>query len=272
MMASDLHIHTTASDGKLTPEAVVAEAKAAGLSYIAITDHDTVGALFLLEERGLLQDRDLHIIPGVEFSIDLADREVHILGYGIEFHHAVLLERLNFLSMSRRGRFDRMIEKVQALGYDMKRDEVLALVGAQGSLGRPHIARALVEKGYFKKVSDVFDALLEKGRPGYEPHAKLTYPEVLDLIRSAGGKSILAHPGMIGDDQIVAEIISAGINGLEVYHPKHDNVMRDRYKKMAEQHGLLVTGGSDYHAIKSRYPEQLGLFTVDDVLAIAILS
>lgn len=271
-MASDLHIHTTASDGKLTPEAIVAEAKEAGLSYIAITDHDTVRGLFSLEEKGLLSDKKLHIIPGVEFSIDLADREVHMLGYGIDFHCTALLERLKFLSNSRRGRFDRMIEKVRALGYDINREEVLNLVGAQGSLGRPHIARALVEKGYYSKMSDVFDSLLEKGRPGYEPHAKLTYPEVLEFIHLAGGKSVLAHPGMIGDEKIVAEIISAGVNGLEAYHPKHDDGMTRRYKELAQKHGLLVTGGSDYHAVKSRFPEQLGIFTVDDALAAAVVS
>lgn len=271
-MGADLHIHTTASDGRSSPQEIVDQAIAAGLTHIAITDHDTVNGLIELYQGGDLNSKPLTVIPGIEFSTDLPQNEVHILGYHVDIFHPALVEQLAIIVDDRWKRVERTLTKLTRLGYPIEYNRVVELAGSATAVGRPHIARALVEKGYFANVTDVFHALLHKNGPAYVPHYKLDYRSVLKLITAAGGIPVLAHPGLIGDDRIVEDIIAAGIRGIEVYHPRHDSTQNRKYLDLAGTHHLLVTGGSDFHAIPSRFPGKLGIFTIPAELAVHLTA
>ncbi len=265
-MPADLHIHTTASDGHLSPQEIIDQAILSNLNCIAITDHDTVDGLLELDRSGYLAGKPLNLIPGIEFSTDLPQYEVHILGYRIDIFNQTLRQQLSVLVGDRQERVKETLRKLAALGYSIKYEQVVKSAGAATAIGRPHIARVLVEKGYFPTITAVFNALLHKNGPAYVPHTKLDYPTVLNIIRQAGGFSVLAHPGLIGDDRIVQDIIAAGIDGIEVYHPRHNAAQTKKYRKLAKKHQLLITGGSDFHAIPGRFPEKLGIFTIPDPL------
>ena len=266
-MPSDLHMHTTYSDGKLTPEELVAKAKEVGLSYMAITDHDTVEGISHLYENGLYPARGIHIIPGIEFSAHHPTREIHILGYNIDIYYGELVDKLNDVTEARWTRFSEMVEKLQNLGYEISETEVLTIAGASRSISRSHIGRVLVKKGYFPTVRDAFEAMLMKGKHAYVPHYHLEVEDIIGLIKAAGGTPVLAHPKLIGDDRIVEDLCCRGIEGLEVFYPQHDAEDTARYLEMAKRYNLLVTGGSDFHGFATRYPQALGVFTIDDCWA-----
>ncbi|MCI6085516.1 PHP domain-containing protein [Selenomonas sp.] len=266
-MASDLHMHTTYSDGKLTPEELVAAAKTAGLHYIAITDHDTVEGVAHLYENGYFPCKGIHVIPGIEFSAHHPTQEIHILGYNIDIYNGELADKLNDVSEARWSRFSEMVEKIQKLGYDLRETDVLAIAGASKSISRSHMARALMKKGYFKTVREAFDELLKKGKPAYVPHYRLDVEEIIELVHQAGGKAVLAHPKLVYDDAIVQRICASGIDGMECFYPQHDEAETQKYLAMAKEHDLMITGGSDFHGIPTRYPAEVGVFTVDDAYA-----
>ena len=263
-MASDLHMHTSFSDGKLTPEELVAAAKAAGLAYMAITDHDTVEGIRHLYENGMYPARGIHIIPGIEFSAHHPTQEIHILGYNIDIYHSDMEYKLSQVTDARWSRFSEMVERLQSQGYAIKEADVVKLAGVSKSISRSHIARVLVKNGYFATVRDAFDKMLEKGRPAYVPHYRLEVDEIIDLIHSAGGTAVLAHPKLIKDDSIAEDICKKGIEGIEAFYPRHDEEDTKRYLAMAERHHLMVSGGSDFHGYPTRWPSELGLFTVED--------
>lgn len=269
-MASDLHVHTTFSDGRLTPEEIVAAAKDAGLSYIAITDHDTVEGIRHLYEQGLYPSKTLHIIPGIEFSCEVDEHDVHILGYDFDIYNQALEDKVTELSESRWARFSQMVEKLQDIGYAITESDVLQIAGTSRAIGRAHMARALVKKELVGSVREAFDKLLEHGQPAYVPHYRIEPEDAIALIRNAGGMPVLAHPKLVGDDAIVERMLALDFGGLEVYYPRHDEEDVARYKAMAEAHGLLITGGSDFHATPQREPSELGVFTVDDSLAVPL--
>ncbi|HWR43079.1 PHP domain-containing protein [Sporomusa sp.] len=267
-MIADLHIHSTASDGRLSPLEIVRQAEDAGLSHIAITDHDTVAAHLELREAGIIDNSmsKLSIIPGIEFSTDLPWHEVHILGYFIDIDNMKLRDQLEVILNDRLRRSRTMVEKLIQLGYSIDYDSVLEFAGQAMAVGRPHVAKVLVENGYFKTVSEAFDVLLAKNGPAYVPHYKLTPEQAIRLIEQAGGIAVLAHPGLIGDDNLVLNMVKAGMRGLEVFHPEHDQAMTSRYLDIANKYNLKITGGSDFHAIPGRYPEKLGEFTISAAL------
>lgn len=161
-MPSDLHMHTTFSDGKLTPEKLIATAKAAGLRYIAITDHDTIDGVAHLYENGLFPNKGIGIIPGIEFSAHHPLREIHILGFNVDIYYRELADKLNDVTEARWTRFSEMIEKLQQLGYNITETEVLTIAGASSAISRSHIGRVLVKKGYFASIREAFDAVLKK--------------------------------------------------------------------------------------------------------------
>lgn len=265
-MTADLHIHTNASDGKYTPEELVMQAREAGLTYVSITDHDTVAGL-----RQLISHRvGLKIIPGLELSTDLANREVHILAYSFDMDHPQLCSELEKIVEDRFLRVKKMVKKLNSLGYAVDYDHILEIAGQATSVGRPHVAKALVERGYFKQVGDAFLGLLEKNGPAYVPHYKMSPETAIRLVHCAGGIPVIAHPGLIGDDSFVLHLIQEGAKGLEVYHPKHDQFQTDKYLNLAQARNLLITGGSDFHGIQGRFPERLGEFTIPDALAVAL--
>jgi len=269
-MPSDLHIHTTFSDGRLTPEEIVTAAKAAGLSYIAITDHDNVDGIRHLYEQGLYPGKGICIIPGIECSSQAEGHDVHILGYNINIYHQELLDRLNDVVEGRWTRFTTMVEKLQELGYAITETEVLQVAGTSKSIGRPHIARVLVQKGFFPDIRTVFNEVLGNDKPAYVPHYKLDPAEIVALVHAAGGIVVLAHPKLVGDDGLVERLLELGFDGMEVFYPQHTADDVARYQTMAAKYHLLLTGGSDFHGTLQRYPDQLGTFTVEDRYAEAL--
>ena len=266
-MSSDLHTHTSCSDGLLAPEELVEAAKEAGLSYIAITDHDTVAGLHQLYEQGLYPQPGIRIIPGIEFSAHHETSEIHILGYNIDIYNKELGDRLNDVVEGRWTRFSTMVEKLQGLGYDINETDVLEIADGSTSISRSHIAQTMVRKGYFPTVAETFAQLLEKGKPAYVSHYRLEPEEIIDLIKNSGGTPVLAHPKLVKDDELVEELLKKGIEGIEAIYPRHTDEDTKRYLEMADKYNLLVTGGSDFHGIAGRLPKFLGEFTVTDEYA-----
>lgn len=263
-MPSDLHTHTTFSDGKFTPEELISAARQAGLSYLAITDHDTVDGVAHLYENGFYPTKGVRVIPGIEFSAHHPTREIHVLGFNVDIYNSELTDKLNDVTEARWTRFSEMVAKLQKLGYDIREKDVLAVAGASKSISRSHIGRVLVSKGYFKTVRDAFSELLQKGQPAYVPHYRLEVADIISLIHQAGGKAVLAHPKLIWDDALVEEICRSGIDGIEVFYPQHNPEDTAHYLALAEKYQLLPSGGSDFHGFPTRYPTELGIFTIED--------
>ena len=266
-MSSDLHMHTSCSDGVLTPEELVQSAKEAGLNFIAITDHDTVDGICQLYEAGLYPNTGIKIIPGIEFSAHHDTSEIHILGYNIDIYNRELVERLNDVVEARWTRFSTMVAKLQALGYDISETDVLEIADGSTSISRSHIAQTMVHKGYCASVRETFEQFLNKGKPAYVSHYRLEPGEIIDLIKNSGGTPVLAHPKLVHDDALVEQLLKNGIEGIEAIYPKHDAEDTKRYLEMADKYHLLVTGGSDFHGMAGRWPEHIGEFVVDDAYA-----
>lgn len=271
-MSSDLHIHTTFSDGRLTPEEILAAAVEAGLSTIAITDHDTVDGVRHLYENEKDNVKGLTVIPGIEISSQCDGREVHILGYNIDIYSSVLSDGLIEISEDRWQRLTLMLEKLQELNYDVSEAEVLKVAGTSSSVSRSHVARALVKKGYFPTVRAAFDEVLGQDRPAYVPRYRIEAADAIELVRAAGGMPVIAHPLLIGSDAVLSKLLKLDVAGIEVVYPQHNGEDTRRYSQLAELHDLLKTGGSDFHGIPGRYPEKLGVFTIDDELAIPFVD
>jgi len=263
-MPSDLHIHTTFSDGKYTPEEVVAASKKAGLKYMAITDHDTVDGIRHLYENGLFPCKGINIIPGIEFSAHDETHEVHILGYNIDIYNGFLTDKLNDLTEARWSRFSEMVEKVQELGYNITETEVMSLAGDSKSISRSHVGRILVKKGYFPSIREAFNTLLNKGMPAYVPHFRLEVEDIIAIVKKAGGTPMLAHPKLVQDDALVEELCQRGIEGIEAFYPLHGPEDVSRYMDFAKKYNLRVVGGSDFHGYPTREPQEIGIFTIDD--------
>lgn len=262
-MLADLHTHTTASDGKCSSTELVHMADKAGLSMLAITDHDTVSGIDEAQEAIKEHGLSISLIAGVELSVDDDDNEVHLLGLGLDHNESKLLKRLRDFKEDRENRIYRMINKLEKLGYPVSIDDVMKQRAvATDTVGRPHIAAALVKKGYFLDMQDVFTELLHFGGPAYETHLKPSMKEAIDLIHGAKGLAVIAHPFGIGDQAIITEAIEAGVDGLEVYYPEHTPELVKHYYAMARSYGLKISGGSDFHGIKGRFPEKLGIFAV----------
>lgn len=265
-MASDLHTHTIFSDGSYSPEELVAEAKNIGLTYLAITDHDTVEGVKYLYENGLYPDKNIKLIPGVEFSANHSDKDIHIAGYNIDIYNGLLSDMIDKITEARWERFSEIIKNLQALKYNIRETDVLKIAGSSKSIGRFHIAKTLVKIGVFKTVREVFEKLLAKGKPAYAARYFPEVDEIVDVIHNAGGTAVLAHPLLIHDDEL-AEKVCAKTDGLEIYYPAHKPQDVQRYKVMAAKYNLLVSGGSDFHGTVSRFVNKLGEFTIADEIA-----
>lgn len=243
----DLHVHSTHSDGTLTPRQLFDLASSCGLSCIAITDHDTVSGLEPALQSAQLSSVDF--IPGLEISVN--NPRAHILGYGIDPSNMALRRALERVTESRSERNLRIVSKLQELGYSISVDEVIAQ--ARGEvLGRPHIARALVERGYFPTIKSVFEDLLGSGRPAYVERERLTAREGIALIRDAGGVAVLAHPGLISPDlnevtQRIDALQAEGLQGIEAIYTEHSAELSNRLIDLASERGLIWTGGTDFH-------------------------
>lgn len=265
-MPSDLHTHTIFSDGSYSPEELVAMAKNIGLVYFAITDHDTVDGVKYLYENGIYPDRGIKIIPGVEFSANNPEHDIHIVGYNIDIYNGALSDMINEISEARWTRFSEMIKNLQDNKCNIREADVLQVAGSSRSIGRFHIARALVKKGEFKTVREAFEKMLGKDKPAYAPRYFPEVEEIVDVIHQAGGQAILAHPKLVEDDSLV-EFICTKVDGIEVFYPNHQMEDIQRYLNFAEKFNLLTVGGSDFHGSASRFVNGLGEFTVADEIA-----
>ncbi len=247
---ADLHTHTQASDGMNPSAQNVKLAAEAGLSAIAITDHDTVAGV--AEALDAAQEHGITVVPGVEISTMENGKSIHILGYYIDIKNAALLERLEGLRRIRDERNELILAKLRDLGIQITIEDVLAQLGREllpdESIGRPHMADTLVAKGYVSDMREAFDKYLADGAAAYVSQQRVAPDEAVEWILEAGGVPVMAHPGIYGDDDLVAHIFDhSKLVGIEVYHSDHSPEDEQRYLKLAEQRGLIVTGGSDYH-------------------------
>jgi len=242
---ADLHVHSTASDGLYTPLELIKLAQRKGLQYLAITDHDTTAGLeTIINCNSFITPK---IIPGIELSTDYMGQEIHILGYAIDINNAKLQKTLHRLAESRKQRVYNIIRKLQLEGLAITIDNVNKYAVDTSSPGRPHIALALIEIGAVTSIKDAFTKLLSKGCPGYVPRLRISSEEAIALISAAGGIPVFAHPGSVFSLELLQILISAGLQGIEVYSPQHNRQMQNYFYNIAKQNDLLITGGSDFH-------------------------
>jgi 3',5'-nucleoside bisphosphate phosphatase len=246
MKRIDMHTHTNASDGVFTATELIRYAHRKGMGGIAVTDHDTVEALSEARQAAL-EFKDFWMLPGIEFSTEDNNTEVHLLGYGINETDQRLTELLQTLKESRFNRAGKMVEKLKNLGIGITYDHVKKIAG-DGVVGRLHIARVLVALRAVPTVQDAFQRYLNQGQPAYVPRYKLTPFDTIPLIHQLGGFSVLAHPALMDRDELIPKLIESGLMGLEAYYPTHSHNDVQRYLRLAYRCGLLVTGGSDFHA------------------------
>ncbi|NBC71180.1 PHP domain-containing protein [Paenibacillus sacheonensis] len=264
---ADLHTHTTSSDGLQRPSDNVAVAKARGLAAIAITDHDTVDGIEEAMEAG--ERLGIAVVPGVEISTVAEGIDIHILGYYMDWRSAEWRRKLERLLTLREQRNDMIIARLNELGIAITLGEVEEEAKSQGkdsgSLGRPHIAAVLVKRGFVGSMQEAFDRYLGQDGAAYANPPRLHPFEALEWIREAGGTSVIAHPGLYGNDELVQAIVARGAQGIEVYHSDHDEAAEARYLKIAQDHGLIVTGGSDFHGERQGvvFHGEIGSRTVD---------
>lgn len=246
----DLHTHTLYSDGSVSPEELVVMAVGAGARAIAITDHDTVDGL--AEGRTTAERLGVEFISGIEISAEHGPGTMHILGYYIDSESSLLQSKLVELKRARKERNPEIAKRLQSLGFDIDYDEVVKEAGGEG-VGRPHFARLMVEKGYAQSIQDAFTRFLAKGAAAFVDKRRLTPADSINLIHSAGGVAVLAHPYQLkplsleGQDVLIGELAALGLDGVEAIYSRHSPEQRDAYSTMAARHGLLVTGGSDFH-------------------------
>jgi predicted metal-dependent phosphoesterase TrpH len=249
----DLHIHTTASDGVMSPSEIVRYAKAKGLQAIAITDHDTIEGL----DEGLLEGEriDFEVIPGIEISAEHSPGSMHLLGFFLDIHHPLLNERLGYLQNARAERNPKIVDRLNRLGIELTYEDVLRASGG-GQVGRPHFAQVLLEKNYVRSFQEAFERFLKKGAPAYVDKFRFTAKEAIHFINEAKGVAVLAHPNTLNMngyselENLILRLIEEGLKGIEVYYPEHSALEVAQYKTLAERYGLLMTGGTDYHGIE----------------------
>lgn len=257
MSKVDLHIHTTASDGLFSPSEIVQKAADSGLEVIAITDHDTVDGIASALEAA----RDfpsLRVIPGVEINTDVPSGEAHLLGYFIDYTNPDLKSALENLRQSRIRRAQGMVHKLKNLGINIEWERVQEIAG-DATIGRPHVARAIMEKGYITSMKEAFIKYIGQRGPAYVERAKITQTEAITLILKANGLPVLAHPLTFKNaEAMLGELKTAGLVGIEAYY---DNYKAEEVKHLvhlAGMHGLIATGGSDYHGIDSNNETMIG--------------
>jgi len=255
----DLHIHTTASDGQMTPFEVVQSALERHLRAISITDHDSVEAID--EAREYTGDTGLEVIPGLELGVAHQGADVHLLGYLVDHRSAGLHQALERFRRHRYRRGEKIINKLNRLGVDLRMETVVAIAG-DSPLGRPHVADAMVREEYVNSYREAFARYLGYHAPAYVPRSGVSLGQAIDLIHSCGGVAVLAHPGILNRDELIPEMVELGLDGLEAYHYIHDQGTVRRYVLLAHQHGLVFTGGSDCHGSRSGGRHLLGKVAV----------
>jgi len=243
---ADLHVHTTLSDGTFSPREVIAYASQIGLDCVAICDHDVVSGIKSALEMG--EKYDVEVIPGIEMTAEKEGREVHILGFFVDWQNQAFVERLEQLCKQRKQRIYEMVDKLKGFGIRLNALDVFR-AGGEGSVGRLHLATVMQRKGFVRNVRDAFTKFIGDDKPCYVAKLGLTPEEAIEEIIKAKGIPVLAHPGIMVDDEAIFEYMKYGLRGIEVYHPDHARAKVRHYETLAEEHNLLVTGGSDCHGL-----------------------
>lgn len=264
----DLHSHSLASDGQYPPAEVASLAAAAGLSAWALCDHDTVaGLLPAAEAAGRL---GIRFIPGIELSAFLERREIHLLGHFVDPVHPTLTAFEDFLADHRRERMRTIVKRLAALGVPVTEAAIERHSGGK-TLGRPHVARAIVESGAVATVREAFDRFLGEGQPAYVARYRLEAVDAVKLVRGAGGTVTIAHPGVSKLEAAeVARLAAAGVAGIEAHHPDHNPSVQEKYLRAAGACGLVATAGSDYHGPDVSPDRRLGMVTMDEAALAAL--
>jgi predicted metal-dependent phosphoesterase TrpH len=269
----DLHVHSTASDGRLTPAEVIREAAERGLSYIALADHDNVDGIAAAKVAAKAFPK-LSVIPAIEISTDIPQGEVHILGYFIDYTDPELLAKLEDFKNSRLRRAEKMVAKLEKLGVPVEWRRVLEIAGSS-TIGRPHIAQAMLEKEYVPSFKDAFDEYLGHGKPAYVEREKMLPAEAVGIIVRARGLPVLAHPLTSPDPEgLILELKSAGLVGLEAYYNGYSPEEVESLVALAQKYSLITTGGSDFHGIEPEEETAIGgaevpLAVVERLIALA---
>jgi 3',5'-nucleoside bisphosphate phosphatase len=241
---ADLHLHTLFSDGTYTPSQLVLESEKAALSAIAIVDHDTVEGT--ASAIGSAKQKNIEILPGIELSAEYEQLEIHILGYLIDYKNSGLLEKLEVLRKNRIERVYKIIEKLEGIGISIKAESVFK-ISKFSTVGRLHIARALVQEAKVSSIPEAFKKYIGDRCPAYVLGFKFSVNEAIKLIKDAGGIPVLAHPYTLNNDDLILRFVDYGLMGIEAYYSEHSQSMTNFYLELAKRHNLLVTGGSDYH-------------------------
>ncbi|MBL0700686.1 MAG: PHP domain-containing protein [Desulfosarcina sp.] len=252
----DLHIHSTASDGTLTPVEILAMARSLKLAAIAITDHDTIDGAKELLANGI--PSDIQFLTGVEISASWPSNfprtgSLHILGYGIKLNDHLLNQTLDALQKARKNRNPQIIKRLNSFGLDISMDDIIQEAGTDGQIGRPHIAQVMIKKGFAASINEVFEAYLGTGRPAYVDKYRVECSRAIEIICASGGIPVLAHPVLMQMEsrehleKFVVTLTEMGLKGIEVYYPEHTPENTAFYQTIAKKNGLMMTGGSDFH-------------------------
>ena len=255
-------MHTTASDGRSTPEMLIADLQAAGISIAAVTDHDTTAAIDTVTTLG--RPHGIRVIPGIEITAVHQDEDVHTLGYGFDPQHPGLVAFLETQRADRKRRLEEMAARLAAVGAPVDLDAMIASqAGVSGkALGRPMLAAALVKAGHVGSIGEAFDRYLGRGCAAFVARRGATPAEVVALVHAAGGIASLAHPVKLKHDHIIEPLAAAGLDAIEVYHPDHDAPATRHYRRRAQRLGILMTGGSDFHGRDAGRVNAMGRVTL----------
>ncbi|MGH7390751.1 MAG: PHP domain-containing protein [Candidatus Rokuibacteriota bacterium] len=245
----DLHSHTTASDGTLSPRELVLEAVKRGVRVLAVTDHDSTEGLAEATDEAR-RHPPLEVVPGLEINCDVEGAEIHVLGYFVDHQAAWFQAFLAEQRAERVARVHRIAERLAELGLPIDPAEVFAIV-KEGSAGRPHVAQVMVKRGYVKSVREAFDRYLKTGGPANVPRRRLAPAGAVEVIRRAGGVPVLAHPGLANRDELIPALVEAGLMGIETYYAEHSAAQTRDYLELCRRLDLVPTGGSDYHGPQS---------------------
>lgn len=261
-MAIDLHLHSTASDGVLTPEEIVDKAIGLTISAIALTDHDSVEGVAAAVKEG--KKKGIEVIPAVELSSGLDGQDIHFLGYFIDYKDRKFNELLIRLRNLRTERAAKMVTLLQEQRVDIPFEEVLEVAG-NGSVGRAHVAKAMVKKGYIDTIEEAFERFIGRNAPCYVEKYFYTPKDVIATIRKIGGIAVLAHPALSNVDRLIPQFIEYGIQGIEVFHGEHTTEQSEHYLHLAKMYNLIPTGGSDFHGLKNtKRGREMGAVKVPD--------
>ena len=250
-MFADLHLHTYFSDGTYTPEELVGHGVRHNLKGMALTDHDTIEGCARMAVA--CAAAGIEFVPASELTAEIHDTELHILGYFLDTAHPRLLRELAKFQLVRQNRIREMVARLNKLNIPLRAETVFAIANCQAP-GRPHVGRALVQEGFCATLDEAFDRFLKRNRPAWAPKEKISARDAITLIHEAGGLAVMAHPGLNRNDHIIPELVEFGMDGIECFHTKHSTSMSEHYLMIADQHHLLITGGSDCHGMNKGKP------------------